>query len=141
MLTSWKRVIAGLSQIPPKPPSPVPKKGMPLLLSEGQDYATINVKQKSIGGQAMQRNCEGSSPLSLASSGIQCSGETTFHKGLMELLQLVQSDYSKAKKKLEEVYEVFSHRETTVNQQIQAVLRTGGIETQPNHELRRKDPV
>jgi DNA-binding SARP family transcriptional activator len=80
----------------------------------------------------MVRNCEGSSPLSLAGSGIQHCGETTFHKGLMELLQLVQSDYSKAKKQLEEVYEVFSHRETTVNQQIQTVLRTGGMKAQPN---------
>jgi DNA-binding SARP family transcriptional activator len=78
----------------------------------------------------MARNREGSSPLSAASSRIWCSGEAACHEGLIKLLQIVQSDYSKAKRQLEEVYEVFSHRETTVNDQIQTVLRAGGTVTQ-----------
>jgi DNA-binding SARP family transcriptional activator len=81
----------------------------------------------------MSGNREGSSPLPLASSKIQCPGGTTCHKGLMELLQLVQNDYSRAKQQLEEVYEVFSHRETTVNKQIQDMLTVGGIATQLSH--------
>jgi len=81
----------------------------------------------------MSGNREGSSPLPLASSGIQCPGGTTCQKGLMELLQLVQNGYSRAKQQLEEVYEVFSNRETTVNQQIQAMLTAGGIATQLIH--------
>jgi DNA-binding SARP family transcriptional activator len=125
-------VVARLSQVPPRLRNRAPKKRLPLLLSEGKDYATINVKQKSRGDKAMEVNREGSSPLSLASPQILCSREATFQKGVMELLQLVQSDYSKAKKQLEEVYEVFSHRETTVNKQIQTVLGTGGIGTALN---------
>lgn len=83
----------------------------------------------------MEANCEGSSPLSAASAGIPGSSEATFQKGLVELLQLVQSDYSKAKKQLEEVYEVFSHGETTVNKQIQTMLKTDGVGA-PLNEVR-----
>ena len=42
-------VVARLSQVPPRLGNRAPKKGLPLLSSEGKDYATINVKQESRG--------------------------------------------------------------------------------------------
>ncbi len=75
----------------------------------------------------MESNCEEFSPLPLSNSGTPCSGEAIFQRNLIELLQLVQGDYSIAKKQLGEIYQTFSQRETVVNRQLYSMLEVGSV--------------
>jgi DNA-binding SARP family transcriptional activator len=84
----------------------------------------------------MESSCEGVSPQSLTNPEISCSGETGFQQSLLELLQLMQSDYLTAKKQLEEVYQTFSQRETTVNRQLYSILEASSVEIGLNKEKR-----
>ena len=70
----------------------------------------------------MEGSCQAFSPLSPKNSVTPGSSEAIFQQSLTELLQLMQTDYSAAKKQLGELYQTFSQRETAVNRQFHSIL-------------------
>ena len=71
----------------------------------------------------MEDNCQTFSPLPAENSGTQRHSEVSSQQSLIELLRLMQTDYSTAKKQLGEVYQVFNQRETTASRQLHSILK------------------